>query len=388
MTTTTFVNTVTPVVAPWLNDVNNLVYGNAGNAVRSSTGNWTIPAPSAGIALSVTGLISTSAAIASRTDGNTLTVGLLTQNTTVGAGAGSYVLVTTDSTSAGALASYGTAHSSFPNATRLFTTSTGNLSIGVNQLDVITLNGTTRGVTIAAPSSGNTLIVNSVAGASALYVSSNNALRGFITKITDFATIYLNGNLANVTQNGIGFSSGSGGGAGIGFSRGVGFDTFIQFYTNDVGNTVSDGATLRGGWSSDGRFYGTALHNNSGAVTGTTSQFIASGTYTPTGTNGSNVTANSPFSAKWIRVGNVVHVVGRTSVTTTTAASTASMLDLSLPIASNLAAVNDCCGAGASFSGEPIAIEGNFTNDRASLEWLSLVTGSHTINYTFSYEVL
>jgi hypothetical protein len=319
MTTTTFVNTVTPVVAPWLNDVNNLVYGNAGNAVRSSTGNWTIPAPSAGIALSVTGLISTSAAIASRTDGNTLTVGLLTQNTTVGAGAGSYVLVSTDSTSAGALASYGTAHSSFPNATRLFTTSTGNLSIGVNQLDVITLNGTTRGVTIAAPASGVSTTIIGFSGSDTL--------------------------VAN------GGTSGS-------------------FRVNTTGVP-----------------YGTSIHNNAGAVTGTTNQYITSGSYTPTSASPVNVTVGTVRQTSWTRVGNVVHVSGAVNFAVTAGGFWS--FTLTLPFNPNLTQVYQLNGAIT-----PTAAT-NFTQAKGSGANLALFSGnasagviSGEYGFWFDFEVI
>jgi hypothetical protein len=60
----------------------------------------------------------------------------------------------------------------------------------------------------------------------------------------------------------------------------------------------------------DGRLYGTALHNNAGSLTGTTNQYIASGTYQPAPTaitNIASVAAASNVSGKWLRVGNTVH---------------------------------------------------------------------------------
>jgi len=143
--------------------------------------------------------------------------------------------------------------------------------------------------------------------------------------------------------------------------------------------------------TSDGRLYGTALHNNSGAVTGTTNQYIASGTYTATITNGSNVTANTAQICQWIRVGNVVTVSGGFTATTTAAALTASSVFLSLPIVvpSTFSNFSQLGGSGSvTAGGTSLGITAN--NDGgvavAHVNWLSSGTGS--LNYTFSFQYL
>lgn len=84
----------------------------------------------------------------------------------------------------------------------------------------------------------------------------------------------------------------------------------------------------------DGRVYGTALHNNPGAVTGTTNQYVASGTYTATPIAGTNTTVPGGFQgACWTRVGNVVTVSGAATFSMTSA-NTFSEVDIPLPIAS------------------------------------------------------
>ena len=88
------------------------------------------------------------------------------------------------------------------------------------------------------------------------------------------------------------------------------------------------------GLKSDGRLYGTALHNV-GTVTGTTDQFIASGSFSTTnGTGVTNVTGTPTYIGHWIRVGNVVHVAGSVSIDPTSTGSTHARFPL--PIASNL----------------------------------------------------
>lgn len=86
--------------------------------------------------------------------------------------------------------------------------------------------------------------------------------------------------------------------------------------------------------TSDGRLYGSALHNNTGDVTGTTNQYICSGTYTPTITNGTNISATTAYKCQWMRVGNVVTVSGRIDIDITTTLL-ANSLNITLPINSN-----------------------------------------------------
>lgn len=139
----------------------------------------------------------------------------------------------------------------------------------------------------------------------------------------------------------------------------------------------------------DGRLYGSALHNNAGAVTGVTNQYLASGTYTPTLTNGTNVSASTAYQAQWLRVGNVVTVSGRFDVDTV-AATTGAILRISLPIASNFAANEDCAGT-ANADGvvsESAAIYADATNNDAQVAWITTTTINHGMSFTFTYEVL
>jgi hypothetical protein len=146
----------------------------------------------------------------------------------------------------------------------------------------------------------------------------------------------------------------------------------------------------------DGRFYGTALHNNAGAVTGTATQYIASGTYTPTLTNVTNVAASTARVCQWIRVGNVVTVSGGVDIDTTTAGGTATELGLSLPIASSITLPEQLGGtacssrtvAGASISAQIGNIQGDAPNDRAQLITNSSDAQNNYWSFSFQYVVL
>jgi hypothetical protein len=140
----------------------------------------------------------------------------------------------------------------------------------------------------------------------------------------------------------------------------------------------------------DGRLYGLFLHNNAGAVTGTTNQYIASGTYTPTPTHVANVAASTAYACQWIRVGNVVTVSGKVDIDTTLAASTATELGMSLPIASNFTAEQNLGGTAASDSVASLSarIKADATNDRASIVFKSISVTNDSFNFSFTYVVL
>lgn len=145
--------------------------------------------------------------------------------------------------------------------------------------------------------------------------------------------------------------------------------------------------------TSDRRVFGTALHNNAGSVTGTTNQYLASGTYTPTFTSLANIGSTLAQSTSWIRVGNVVHVTGAVSVDPTSA-STYTSFGISLPIASNLVSVGDLAGTAVrdlTFTSQAIAgsIVADGLNERATLSFFCDADAAVRIWYfTFSYVVL
>lgn len=136
---------------------------------------------------------------------------------------------------------------------------------------------------------------------------------------------------------------------------------------------------------SDGRIYGKSLHNNSGSVTGTSNQYIASGSYTPTITSIANVSSTSSHGCQWIRVGNVVTVSGSVDITPT-ATTTDTQIRISLPIASNLVNDENCSGTtSARLLTQVGAIWGDTTNDAAYMEFQSATTSQRTMYFSFQY---
>jgi hypothetical protein len=114
---------------------------------------------------------------------------------------------------------------------------------------------------------------------------------------------------------------------------------------------------------------------------------LSAGIYTPTLFNTTNVSASTAYSAQYIRVGSSVTVSGRVDVDPTAAVAT--LLGISLPIASALANDNECAGVAASpvAAGESAAIEGDVANGRASLRWVAVDLTNHRFFFTFTYRV-
>lgn len=142
----------------------------------------------------------------------------------------------------------------------------------------------------------------------------------------------------------------------------------------------------------DGRVYGTALHNNAGAVTGTTNQYVASGTYTPTYTGVDNCDSVSAFECQWLRVGNVVTVSGIVNVDATNAASGV-RFRATLPIASSLAAARQLAGVGRGTGINSVAaafaVSGDSTNDAADFfGGVTDASSAVSVYFTFTYLVL
>lgn len=116
---------------------------------------------------------------------------------------------------------------------------------------------------------------------------------------------------------------------------------------------------------------------------------ITSGTYTPTLTNVTNLDASTAYSCQYLRVGDVVTVTGRVDIDpTTTALST--RLNISLPIASDFTALNECAGAASAFTvaGQCAAIIADATNNEATMRWKASDTSNVAMMFSFSYRIL
>ena len=113
-----------------------------------------------------------------------------------------------------------------------------------------------------------------------------------------------------------------------------------------------------------------------------------SGTYTPTLFNTANVTSSTALACQYMQVGSVVTVSGGVTLTPTLI-TTLTTLGVSLPVASTLSAAQKCAGGANSSSvvSNSAVIFGDTTNNRATLQLISVGTGAETFYFTFTYLV-
>jgi len=114
---------------------------------------------------------------------------------------------------------------------------------------------------------------------------------------------------------------------------------------------------------------------------------LDSGTYTPTLTNTTNVAASTAYLCQYMRIGSVVTVSGKVDIDTTSTGNT--LLEVSLPIASNLANTQNLAGTFANDANDQQgAIYGNTTNDRAILRYQASSTTNTGFFFTFTYQII
>lgn len=117
---------------------------------------------------------------------------------------------------------------------------------------------------------------------------------------------------------------------------------------------------------------------------------LAHGVYTPTRSAEANMDANVTMTeAQYMRVGNTVTVSGRFTADPTLTA-TATSFEITLPIASNIGAVEDCAGVAfcGTIAGMGAEVIGVVANDTAKVQWVASDITSKTWSYQFSYQVI
>lgn len=125
-------------------------------------------------------------------------------------------------------------------------------------------------------------------------------------------------------------------------------------------------------------------------VTGTPAGQIIGSTYTPTRSAEANMDANVTMSqAQYMRVGATVTVSG-TFTADPTITATVTSFELSLPVASNIGAIEDAAGVAfcGAIAGMGAQITGVIANDTAKVSWISTDVTSQTWSYTFTYQII
>lgn len=118
---------------------------------------------------------------------------------------------------------------------------------------------------------------------------------------------------------------------------------------------------------------------------------FASGVYTPTITDTTNIDASTAFATQYMRVGTIVVVGGKVDIDPTAAANTVTEIDISLPIASNLSASQHlggtatCTGVSTNSAG---TLSANGTADTARLKYYANDTANRSWFFSFIYRIL
>lgn len=119
-----------------------------------------------------------------------------------------------------------------------------------------------------------------------------------------------------------------------------------------------------------------------------TTGVFADGTYTPTLTGVANVDASTAFACQYMRVGDTVTVSGKVEVDPTAAAAL-TQLGISLPIASDFSAQEQCAGfiisPGTNGYGQ---IYADATNNRAEAFWVPGADSNQPFFFQFTYRVV
>lgn len=129
---------------------------------------------------------------------------------------------------------------------------------------------------------------------------------------------------------------------------------------------------------------------NTWALDTNTIPITASGTYTPTRSAEANMDANVTMAlAQYMRVGSTVTVSGSFQADPTLTA-TATSFEITLPIASNIGAVNNLAGVAfcGNVAGMGAGIVGSVANDTAKIAWVSSDITNKAWSYTFTYTII
>jgi hypothetical protein len=113
------------------------------------------------------------------------------------------------------------------------------------------------------------------------------------------------------------------------------------------------------------------------------------GTYTPTLTNTTNIAASTAYACQFIRIGTVVTVSGMVNVDPTSTGSC--VLGMSLPIASNIAAIEQCAGVGNVATATAFTtgvVYGSIAADTAVLQWIATDVTAKSCLFTFTYLIV
>lgn len=154
--------------------------------------------------------------------------------------------------------------------------------------------------------------------------------------------------------------------------------------TAEIGTSVASGIAAHEAATDPHPQYMTAAE----VTSATDALNLASGVYTPTRTSVTNLDGSTGYQCQYLRVGTVVTVSGKVDINPTATGSTE--LALSLPVASNFAASEDCAGTAfaSGVAGQGAAILADVVNNRARLLFVTTDTTNQEMLFQFTYRII
>ena len=133
---------------------------------------------------------------------------------------------------------------------------------------------------------------------------------------------------------------------------------------------------------------GVTLARTTVTTPATTDGNVFSGTYTPTLANLVNITAGSTYVCQYMRVGNIVTVSGKITLTSTTTAN--NTFNMSLPIPSGFSAQEQCAGtfSNSNISGAAFTIFADVANDNVFFSCRPGSIATQDYCFSFTYQVI
>lgn len=193
---------------------------------------------------------------------------------------------------------------------------------------------------------------------------------------TDNAIVRFDGTTGKLLQNSVGVLDDSGNLSGVTLSN---IDASLSY--------SSGGNLRRSALSGD---VAAAASSGTTTISSTVLNAAGTGTYTPTRSAEANLDANvTMFEAQYLRVRNTVTVSGRFTANPTLAA-TATSFEMTLPVASNIGAVEDCCGVAfcGAIAGMGAQISGSVANNTMVVSWISSDVTAQSWSFIATYQVI
>ncbi len=113
---------------------------------------------------------------------------------------------------------------------------------------------------------------------------------------------------------------------------------------------------------------------------------IHTGSYTPTLTDGANVTSSASAVCMYVKIDDIVTVYGQFSLEATVSV-TLTDIEIELPISSIFSAITDCSGVGSS-QYDSGRISGILVNNTAKLSFIASSILDNDWSFNFSYRIL